>query len=74
VHLHGVDIGAVEQGLVGAGIIGADAVNELVLAQEPARLRPGGLVRKRLRRRRGERDGGGRRRLGGERVWAFEAQ
>jgi len=70
VHAHGVDVGAVEQGLVGGGIVGADALDQFILAKELARGRLGlgdG-------RRSGD-DGGGGRRLGGsERVGAFEAQ
>jgi len=33
VHLHGVDISPVDQGLVGVGVIGLDAFDQLGLAQ-----------------------------------------
>jgi hypothetical protein len=70
-HPHGIDVGSVEQGLVGAGIVGADALDQFVLAQKAARLGFG-----RGGRRRRDRDGGGRRRLGkrNERLCARVAQ
>jgi hypothetical protein len=69
VHLHRIDIGAVDQRLVGAGVVGADPLDQLILAQEllTRRLRPRG---RRLRRR----GGGGCRRGRGGALDGLEAQ
>jgi hypothetical protein len=86
-HAHGVDIGAVDQGLVGGRVIALDPFDQLVLSEETERL---GLLRRlgfgvdfRLGRRgrrrssgelRPDRCGGFRVRLYGKRFCARGAQ
>jgi hypothetical protein len=60
VHAHRIDVGAVQQLFIGGGIVGADALDQLVLAQE-LRTAPGSGFRRRVLRL-----GGGFRRLGRE--------
>jgi len=52
VHARAVDVGSVEQVLVGGRVVRLDALDQLVLPQEPARLRRqgfGGVAAVRLR-------------------------
>ncbi len=56
VHAHGVDVGAVQQGLVGRRVVALDPFDQLILAQEA---RPRGRLERRGRQSRGD----GRRRL-----------
>jgi len=48
VHLHGVDVGAVQQRLVGGRVVGPDALDQLELAQDLLAL-AAGVVRRRRR-------------------------